>query len=117
MNVLVTGGAGFIGSHFVDLLTKKKNIKKIIIIDNLEDGTLINLKKALNESKNEIINKNSILKNWNDIEIFECPICLDEFQNNDDIRLLICSHKFHKKCIDLWFNKQLNCPMCKSNLS
>jgi hypothetical protein len=86
----------------------------IIDYNSLNDQ---NLKKALNESKNEIINKNSILKNWNDIEIFECPICLDEFQNNDDIRLLICSHKFHKKCIDLWFNKQLNCPMCKSYFS
>ena len=51
MNVLITGGAGFIGSHFVDLLIKKKNIKKITIIDNLEDGTLINLKEALNSKK------------------------------------------------------------------
>ena len=51
MNILITGGAGFIGSHFVDLLVKKKNIKKITIIDNLEDGTLKNLKDALNSKK------------------------------------------------------------------
>ena len=51
MNVLVTGGAGFIGSHFVDLLIKKKKIKKITVIDNLEDGTLRNLNKALKSKK------------------------------------------------------------------
>ena len=33
MNIFVTGGAGFIGSHFVDLLIKKK-IKKILVLDN-----------------------------------------------------------------------------------
>ena len=33
---LVTGGAGFIGSHLVDLLVK--NNHKIIIIDNLSTG-------------------------------------------------------------------------------
>ena len=42
MNLLITGGAGFIGSHFVDLLVKK-NIKKIVVIDNLEDR--LNLKQ------------------------------------------------------------------------
>jgi len=51
MNVLITGGAGFIGSHFVDLLIKKKRIHKIVIIDNLEDGTLRNLKSSLKSKK------------------------------------------------------------------
>ena len=36
MNILVTGGAGFIGSHLCELLISKKNIKKIVIIDNLK---------------------------------------------------------------------------------
>ena len=55
MNILITGGAGFIGSHFVDLLVKKKNINKIVVIDNLEDGTLKNLKEALKSKKVKFI--------------------------------------------------------------
>ncbi len=51
MNLLVTGGAGFIGSHFVDLAVKKKNVKKIVVIDNLEDGSLRNLKNSLKSKK------------------------------------------------------------------
>ena len=45
-NILVTGGAGYIGSHIVEQLVKTK--AKIIIIDNLATGykKLIN-KKAI----------------------------------------------------------------------
>ena len=38
MKILVTGGAGFIGSHLCEFLIKKE-INKIIILDNLEDGS------------------------------------------------------------------------------
>ena len=43
-NILITGGAGYIGSHIAELLIKKK--KKIFIIDNLSTGhrRLINRK-------------------------------------------------------------------------
>jgi len=41
MNILVTGGAGFIGSHLVEQLLKKKH--KISVIDNLSTGRIENL--------------------------------------------------------------------------
>lgn len=37
--VLVTGGCGFIGSHLVDLLLEKQDIK-IIVIDNMDSGKI-----------------------------------------------------------------------------
>jgi len=45
MNTLVTGGAGFIGSHLVDLLLSKGH--KVTIIDNLCGGHLKNLEGAM----------------------------------------------------------------------
>lgn len=41
MNVLITGGVGFIGSHIVDKLLQ--NNHKVIIVDNLSSGTLDNI--------------------------------------------------------------------------
>ena len=43
-NILITGGAGYIGSHISEILVKNK--KKIYIVDNLSTGyrSLINKK-------------------------------------------------------------------------
>ena len=66
-NILVTGGAGYIGSHIIEILIKKN--KNIFIIDNLTTGykKLINKKAKffkldiLNTIKlKEIIEKNNI---------------------------------------------------------
>jgi len=43
MKVIVTGGAGFIGSHLVDRLIKKGH--KVIVVDNLSTGKKENLNK------------------------------------------------------------------------
>ena len=40
---IITGGAGFIGSHLVESLVKKK--KNIVVLDNLSTGRLENIKK------------------------------------------------------------------------
>lgn len=49
IKVLITGGAGFIGSHIVDFLIKKKY--KVIVVDNLSSGQkeFINEKAAFYE--------------------------------------------------------------------
>ena len=43
MKIIVTGGAGFIGSNLIEKLIKKKNIK-LVVIDNLSTGRLENIK-------------------------------------------------------------------------
>ena len=46
----------------------------------------------------------------------ECIICLEDFKQNENIRILQCMHYFHKKCIDNWLIKSINCPECQYNI-
>ena len=41
MKILITGGAGFIGSHLAEAFLKKKN--KVVVIDNLSTGSIDNI--------------------------------------------------------------------------
>ena len=60
MKCIVTGGAGFIGSHLVEELIKCNY--KVIVLDNLISGNLTNLKKV---SKNITFIKCDLSKNKN----------------------------------------------------
>ena len=53
MKILVTGGAGFIGSHLVERLLK--NNHEVVVIDTFETGSKVNLKNVLTNSKLKII--------------------------------------------------------------
>ena len=44
-NVLVTGGAGFVGSHVVEILVENK--ANVTVLDNLSNGNIDNLKGVL----------------------------------------------------------------------
>ena len=62
---LVTGAAGFIGSHMVDYLLKKKF--HVIGLDNMKNGRLENIKHNLNNRlfsffKEDILNINKLKK-------------------------------------------------------
>jgi len=47
MNVLVTGGSGFIGSNLCDFLVKKSH--KVTVVDNLSTGKISNLVEIIDE--------------------------------------------------------------------
>ena len=57
MNILVTGGAGFIGSHLVEQLLAERNL--VFVIDDFSTGDITNLptNKNLEVFEQDIINK------------------------------------------------------------
>jgi len=72
--VIVTGGAGFIGSHLIESLIKEDNISKIIIIDNFKDGNLKNINSFKKNYKIKIIKKdiNTIKNNDKNFKNIDC---------------------------------------------
>jgi len=65
MKVLVTGGAGFVGSHLVnELLKNKKN--EIVIFDNLHRGKIENIKQYIDNKKVRLIKGD--IRNYNELE-------------------------------------------------
>lgn len=53
MNVLVTGGAGFIGSHLVDALLERRN--RVIALDNLSTGRHSNVEQLIGRPDFEFV--------------------------------------------------------------
>ena len=71
MKILVTGGCGFIGSHFVDLTASKND--DILIIDNLLVGKIENIDYAnkigkIKFFKKDILDLNSLKSNFSDVD-------------------------------------------------
>ncbi|XP_060065357.1 E3 ubiquitin-protein ligase RNF181-like [Ylistrum balloti] len=46
----------------------------------------------------------------------KCPVCLGLFDEEDEVKEIPCSHKFHSKCILPWLDKVNSCPMCRHEL-
>lgn len=50
-SILVTGGCGLVGSTTIDLLLREHNPARIVILDNLNRGTLANVDDALEDRR------------------------------------------------------------------
>jgi transglutaminase/protease-like cytokinesis protein 3 len=79
----------------IDLSNLNDNIKIIITEDDF--------------NKFERINYDSINKDNND-----CLICIESFNENDEIVKIKCNHYFHCNCIKSWLcNESNKCPICR----
>jgi hypothetical protein len=48
--------------------------------------------------------------------IDKCIICMDNYENEDLLKILPCHHYYHKECIKEWLlNYNHICPICKKD--
>ncbi|KAG0289405.1 hypothetical protein BGZ96_007055 [Linnemannia gamsii] len=45
-----------------------------------------------------------------------CAICLCEYEDEEELRKMRCTHYFHKECVDEWLRLHRNCPLCKRDI-
>jgi hypothetical protein len=49
------------------------------------------------------------------IFFWQCLICLDDYQPEENIRVMSCRHAFHQTCVDEWLQTgRNNCPACRT---
>jgi len=47
--------------------------------------------------------------------IEKCLVCLDDYEETEELRLMSCKHLFHKVCVDKWLQQgRNNCPACRT---
>lgn len=47
-----------------------------------------------------------------------CAICIEEYNDGEDLQVLPCSHRFHTDCIVPWLTeRQASCPLCKHDIT
>ena len=45
-----------------------------------------------------------------------CAICLCDYEDDEELRKMACTHYFHKECVDEWLRLHKNCPLCKRDI-
>jgi hypothetical protein len=58
-----------------------------------------------------------LLQATNGHESQNCSICQDSFTEGQAIRKFrVCQHEFHRNCIDVWFQRNVHCPVCRHDV-
>lgn len=72
--------------------------------------------ETINRLPTEIYRKRRDLNVSTNDERNKCCICLEQFEDGQEVRRLQCLHIFHKQEIDEWLRRNRECPICRINV-
>ncbi|KAI9165389.1 hypothetical protein LWI28_013200 [Acer negundo] len=71
---------------------------------------------SINEGNSNSISPGGSFVDAN-FESESCCVCLSRLEDGEDMRVLPCLHKFHKLCVDMWFDAcTKTCPLCRFSM-
>ncbi|CAK7334181.1 unnamed protein product [Dovyalis caffra] len=81
-------------------------------------GITLDVSDNINDSMLEPPVRSSSSSEIVDAEGEVCCVCLSSFKVEKDMSVLPCLHKFHKVCIEGWFNNMCRktCPLCRFSM-
>ena len=115
MRVLVTGGAGFLGSHMCDLLLA--NGQEVIAVDNFYTGSKSNIAHLLDEKNFELIRHDITFPLYLECDLimnFACPASPVHYQR-DPVQTI--KTNVHGAINVLGLAKRLNVPIFQASTS
>lgn len=84
------------------------NFISILNNQNMTDVPIVIKDDCLNKLNIDIYNSDKNKES-------SCTICMDDFNDNEIIRTMVCNHVFHRMCIDKWLTKEdFKCPVCRT---
>lgn len=73
------------------------------------------IKSGLGVEKAELVQ--AVLKARGGDSGISCAVCLSNYTNGEDLRVLPCGHRFHCDCVDRWLTQQSRtCPLCSKRV-
>jgi len=94
MRTIVTGGAGFIGSHLVDKLVTQGH--QVTVIDNLSSGKMENIKQWFNNSLFNFV-KADLKEPVNWLEHFRDVDAIYHYAANPEVKVSVTNPEIHYK--------------------
>lgn len=82
------------------------------VIENLPSGRI-----GTPPATEEQISKLNVVKYSSDMDVdSSCPICIESYNEDDDVVILPCKHCFHKDCLFQWLKEHSECPSCRHSI-
>ena len=123
----IGGRNGFNDRLFLELIDHA-NHRRNLNFDNVDSINEVFYEESYNQQRNEdnirnlptfVVDESYLEKIQRNKEecMKKCVICMEEFVIQDELKTLPCFHIYHKNCINEWLRNNMNCVICKTEIS